>query len=393
MYRLAAIGGTAGAAALALCAAALFGRAPHVNNEFVHGGEMPPGRPVRIVGVAGCLSAMCHGGPATDSLTGSFTANTWAGSGSHWLACDPHRRAYEALESPDAAAIMKRLGSKLSATEDSRCLACHVNPSLAVEKLEPHEKLLRKDGVSCEACHGNAGGWLRNHMVPARRDGMTQLSDLKQRAATCTGCHIGAPADPARGVPVRDMNHDMIAAGHPRLNWDFAAYQHQLSRHWREKDARPAAEVEAWSTGRLTHAEAIERLSADRRERSKTDLRTPWPEFADFTCVSCHHDLQKGFAGTGSTPRKQTVWPVENKAVRDLDAALQAVKLDALDWDGAADVFHALSARERMRMKREHRPNYDPAFDQLREKLRQPRGNLQFRLPDDAKPILIALLK
>jgi len=117
--------------------------------------------------------------------------------------------------------------------------------------------------VSCEACHGNAGQWLQPHTSwkgdrteSYKQTGLKPLYDLGERALACAGCHMGAPADGDH--PVRDMNHDMIAAGHPRLNFDFAEYQRRLPKHWQEKDRtksdlppRELNEARVWYVGRL----------------------------------------------------------------------------------------------------------------------------------------------
>jgi hypothetical protein len=164
------------------------------------------------------------------------------------------------------------------------------------------------------------------------KTGMVPLFDLGERALTCTGCHVGAPADPARGLPVRDMNHDMIAAGHPRLNFDFAEYVRRLPVHWQEKDrtAHPAKErtlnaAKVWLVGRVAHGEAACRLLADRAARAKQGAAgSPWPELAEFNCASCHHDLRPADEdGThwrrtpayldGRAPGQppwQTIWPL-----------------------------------------------------------------------------------
>src|SRR6185312_4830920 len=103
-----------------------------------------------------------------------------------------------------------------------------------------------------------------------QQSGMARLYDIGERALACAGCHVGAPADPERGYPVRDMNHDMIAAGHPRLNFDFADYQHRLTPHWFERNrttgqpAGPAFELQAWLIGKVAHAEAALHLDVDR---------------------------------------------------------------------------------------------------------------------------------
>ncbi len=265
------------------------------------------------VGMSGCLAAACHGAPAGKALKGDL-ADVWQCSGSVWAAADPHTAAYSLLtDSPrrsvkvTADAIMAKYAPGRKATEDARCVACHTNPALASSEAmaEPKYVALREQGVSCEACHGNAGAWIQPHT--AWKDdrtkfyadaGMTPLHDLGERAMNCAGCHVGAPAE--GGLPVRDMNHDMIAAGHPRLNFDFAEYQRRLPKHWQEKNrtlkGTPTVEVneaKVWYVGRVAHAEAACKLLADRAARAEAgDKRSPWPEFAEFNCASCHHNLR-----------------------------------------------------------------------------------------------------
>ena len=119
---------------------------------------------------------------------------------------------------------------------------CHVNPTLAA-KSDPHSKALHAEGVSCEACHGNAEHWRFEHAgwnPKTNRDeaygrtGMTKLFDPAVRAADCAGCHVGAPA--STDMPLREVNHDLIAAGHPRLNFEFTTYLRKMPPHWAEKD-------------------------------------------------------------------------------------------------------------------------------------------------------------
>jgi hypothetical protein len=155
---------------------------------------------------------------------------------------------------------------------------------------------------------------------------MKKLYDLGERALVCAGCHVGAPADPNRGEPLRDMNHDMIAAGHPRLNFEQADYQRRLRPHWVEKDrtrgscppAAPEAEAKGWLLGRVASAEAACRLLADRAERGARDETSPWPELAESSCFSCHHRvLPEGWSrprpSAGREPGApiwQTIWPL-----------------------------------------------------------------------------------
>lgn len=297
--------------------------------------SVPTGEPMlrgTVLGNSGCLAAACHGGPAVDLLAGRFDENTPRSSGTCWNAADPHTRAFSLLtDRPhrpvrvSARRIMEGLHSPIPATEDVRCLACHTNPSSATAT-DFRSRALRSEGVGCESCHGNAGGWIREHTTWTgdrrevyRRTGMTPLFDLGERAMTCLGCHVGASADPVRQYPVRDMNHDMIAAGHPRLSFDLGEFHRVLPKHWREQDRSPGMEAKLWLVGRVAHAEAVCRLLADRADRAAAaDTRTPWPELSEFDCASCHHDLPqswrrgetvRGVRAPGSL-RGQTVWPV-----------------------------------------------------------------------------------
>jgi hypothetical protein len=322
------------------------------------------------VGMAGCMAAACHGAPAEAVLTGSADKGEyWPASGSGWAAADPHTAAYSLLTDQPrhpvkvtAAQIMAKYrpaeGGRppAKATEDARCLACHTNPALASDGPAPAEVVaLREQGVSCEACHGNAGQWLQPHTAwtkagdrtgPYRETGLVPLFDLGERALNCAACHVGAPA--ADGLPVRDMNHDMIAAGHPRLDFDFAEYQRRLPRHWQEKDRvgikpgerprpRETNEAQVWYVGRVAHAEAACRLLEDRARRAGADdPRSPWPEFAEFNCAACHHNLRvPTTAHEGSGPlRESDDW-------RKDDAHLSGRPLGSTPWQTIWPLTHA----------------------------------------------------
>ena len=68
----------------------------------------------RVVGVAGCTAASCHGGK---SLVG--------GEATAWLTRDvAHRRAFDVLFNETSVRMAQQLGLKAAHTE-ARCLACH----------------------------------------------------------------------------------------------------------------------------------------------------------------------------------------------------------------------------------------------------------------------------
>jgi hypothetical protein len=226
-----------------------------------------------------------------------------------WTLHDKHARAYEVLKSERAARMAENLaptndgGKVIPAHEDARCLACHATPQLATAEKTAlrHERLA--DGVSCEACHGAAAGgvdWLQAHygagwakLTPEEKHqhGMTPLGDLAVQAQTCAGCHVGAPPDEGKGVPARDLNHDLMAAGHPRLTFELGSYRVNMPPHWladKDKKADPGYEARAWAVGQAEAARASLELLAYRAGKPER----PWPEFAEADCFACHADLR-----------------------------------------------------------------------------------------------------
>jgi hypothetical protein len=228
-----------------------------------------------------------------------------------WLHQDPHTRAYQVLFEPLAVEMGKKLGIA-NVGEEPRCLVCHCTPLAA--RNDPIAVEERIFGVGCEACHGPAHEWLVPHrdvawqkMKPAEKQleyarvGMNWLQGQSERALVCAGCHIGAPANSANGLPARDMNHDFIAAGHPRLMFEYGSFLANEPKHWAEKDTRPDFEARAWLVGQAVSARAALQLLADRAITKAPDR--VWPEFAEFDCYSCHHDL------TGKSWRQERGYP------------------------------------------------------------------------------------
>ena len=267
----------------------------------------------RVIGAVGCAGASCHGGHVADSFprsawgTDSHDGDRWRSSFTVWRSYDPHARAFATLESDRSQAIELALSGPCgSAAKDARCLACHATPALA-NKTDDHSKSLHKDGVGCEACHGPADRWVDAHLGWTETTDrgkaydahdMTKLFDTAVRAETCAGCHVGAPADAHTNTPTRDVNHDLIAAGHPRLVFDYATYVRALPPHWAEKDRsvrpakfRPESDVaNHWRVGRAATAVAAFALLEDRATRGKSHT-APWPELAEADCYSCHHGM------------------------------------------------------------------------------------------------------
>ncbi len=141
-----------------------------------------------------------------------------------------------------------------------------------------------EDGVSCEACHGPAEGWLGTHITrgyeAALKVGMYDTKNLLDRATKCLSCHVGDAA--------KSVDHAMIAAGHPDLIFELDTFTALLPPHWRQPD-KPWLGAQAWSIGQAVALRAVmQRLAL----RAKQLAAPSWPEFAEFDCFACHHPIQ-----------------------------------------------------------------------------------------------------
>ena len=241
----------------------------------------------RHLGAPSCAATACHGGPSP----GIFSTTAPRGSEySLWLESDPHAKSWQTLNSPRSLEILERLnilidGQLKNKQAFQNCLACH-NTSTSLATNDPVPTLT--EGIGCEACHGPAQQWLNRHYQGpvSVRDaiehlGMINTKSLPQQAKACTLCHVGGPD--------RDMNHDIIAAGHPALYFDFQTYLKAYPKHWRNP---PSADLPAqrWLAGQLAAADSELQL-LEARLNAKPHSTSTWPEFSNFQCSSCHHTL------------------------------------------------------------------------------------------------------
>jgi hypothetical protein len=246
---------------------------------------------LRWQGAVSCSSSACHGadGPAGAKRSEYRT----------WLVHDKHARAYAVLFDDRSKRIemnLKRIQDPDAARPESNdlCLKCHVDPHYADRQHNPRissEDLLN-DGVGCESCHGPAEKWLSPHVTRAWRQqsaqekeerfGLRQTKRLLERGKACVVCHIGSGD--------LDVNHDLIAAGHPRLKFEYGNELARMHKHWRvddDKRRHPDYEARVWLTGQFLAAETALELLASRAAATEK----PWPEFAEYDCFACHHDL------------------------------------------------------------------------------------------------------
>lgn len=230
------------------------------------------------MGVATCASSVCHGS-STERTDGNIFHNEYV----TWWQQDPHAGAYRTLLSDTSKRMATRLGIG-PAHEAPACLACH-SDYLPEAQRGPRFQL--SDGVGCESCHGGAEQWLSSHTErdathQANLDrGMTPLADAAVRAELCSSCHVGDSE--------RFAGHDIMGAGHPRLQFELATYSKYWPSHHRNDERyqqrKPVPDdLTLWSVGQLRNARTVlDGLSGHRF------MATPlWPELAYFDCHACH---------------------------------------------------------------------------------------------------------
>jgi hypothetical protein len=134
---------------------------------------------------------------------------------------------------------------------------------------------------------------------------MIDTKDAAVRAKTCAACHIGTQG--------QEVDHELIAAGHPDLAFELDTFTAGQPAHHRDEKA--AVRVRAWAVGQTVGLAESMRLLAS-HEKS-------WPEYSDMECFQCHHDLraeswriQRGYAGR--KPGTARLNPARLEIVREL---------------------------------------------------------------------------
>jgi len=251
---------------------------------------------LQCLGVSSCASTACHYGSGAQGAKGSEYTT--------WATLDKHSRAYNVLFDELSRTILRNY-KRLNAAEaphperEALCLRCHA-PDQPGQVLGGPSLIAQTgsglDGVGCESCHGPAERWRTAHYLPDWREksatekealGMRPTKDLVARAKLCAECHIGTAQ--------REVNHDLIAAGHPRLNFEFSAYLANMPSHWCEQgeNARADFPARSWAVGQVVSAHAaLELLEARAHSARDANTQKAWPEFAEYDCFACHHDLR-----------------------------------------------------------------------------------------------------
>jgi heterodisulfide reductase subunit B len=276
---------------LAICVGAslvlllIEGRAVTLHGQGVPQKSSPSAlsQPGNYLGVVSCASSSCHGStkpqsgfdPKQNKRVGyAVKQNEYF----IWGKQDKHAKAYNVLLEDRSKLIARNMRLK-NAHESPLCLSCHALPKeRQARPLDPAE------GISCEACHGPASGWVLNHTERNSHERsvtkleMTDLKDPITRTRTCLGCHLGTES--------KSVDHELIAAGHPDLIFELDNFSGAMPPHWEAKEGVDGAR--GWMIGQVvSFREGLLQLA--RRARSRN-----WPDFVEMDCFGCHHALKQG---------------------------------------------------------------------------------------------------
>jgi hypothetical protein len=241
----------------------------------------PPG--AKFLGPGSCAASACHGG-----IQARDTTKVLQNEYSTWIVQDRHSRAYNVLLQPTAQRMAQILAIGLP-EKSQKCLVCH---ALAVPDAQTGRPFDISEGVSCENCHGPSSLWLGPHVQTAAlhadmvKLGLVDNKDLIVRAEKCLTCHLGAPG--------MQVDHAMLAAGHPDLTFELDSFSSIEPPHWVERApdqkapiADPLFGVRIWSVGQAVQLrEGMLRVARDARG-------PVWPEYTELDCFTCHHSLTK----------------------------------------------------------------------------------------------------
>jgi hypothetical protein len=286
------------------------------------GASKPVAGEAGFVGAGTCGSVGCHGDSQPD-------APTWRTSLMKFFSNDPHAQAYDVLWTDRGREMTRLLAEPRTKDQlsDARhlqeiqrlCIGCHATPPGHTVANANSYSL----GVQCESCHGRAGAWLHAHYLSSFQSesarkaaaGFNDTKSLDSRAATCMKCHVG-PNDEAGMTQVVD--HDLIAAGHPRLAFEFHAYFQSLPAHWnrpadeekhnKTPDQQNAFHFRSWLAGQAEVAEHRKKLlERDKKLFGDANIN----DFSNLDCFACHHQLLNAAWRQRSnfTDMKPFVWP------------------------------------------------------------------------------------
>lgn len=268
------------------------------------------------MGVASCATSACHG-----KIAAVVERNVMLNEYHLWSTQDHHSRAYQTLLSDQSKKIANYLNLP-SAHTAQECLACHAD-NVPAERRGPKFQL--SDGVGCEACHGGSENWLKKHTEPDATHasniaaGLYPTENPYPRAALCLSCHIGTKS--------KFADHEMMAAGHPRLTFEldtFTANQpahYQIDDDYIQRKGQPSVGY-LWMVGQVESAKRL--LTLVDTHGGKFTSKS----LAVYDCHSCHRPMK--VRTTNSADIASTSLPVGSPRLLDYPLDMLAVMFGVL---------------------------------------------------------------
>lgn len=296
----------------------------------------------QYIGVASCANSGCHG--ATTPLQSTRVRQNEYFT---WLHSDRHAAAYNVLFNPISARIARNMHLGKKPYQEKLCLDCHTT-NIPAQMISGRIDI--EDGVQCETCHGPASGWRAEHAqqgwthAQSIEHGMIDLRDTRVRAHVCDSCHVGNDE--------KEVDHDLIASGHPFLAFELDNYTETMPPHWNPNDTHG---VPAWAVGQaMKFRDSMSNLSRHARGEK-------WPEFSDMSCYNCHHALkssgwrqERGWPGRPGLPAwspqhwavLRLIVPAADRAALDDAVARVATRVSRMSPDAASAADDAKRAIE-----------------------------------------------
>ncbi len=296
------------------------------------------------LGAASCASSVCHGSvqPFPDSRIQQNEFITWQ-TDRHG---NMHAKAYAKLLTPEAVAIARKL--KLGKPEQAReCLICHAD---YVPVQQRGEEFQLTDGVSCEACHGGAQHYIDSHtnrnmsLSDKQQEGLYPTWEPRARAKLCLGCHMGNVQ--------RHIDHRIMGAGHPRLQFELDTFTYLQPHHVVDEDYRERKgeqdNARDWAAGQALAADNLLELLQD----PEHGWRGIFLEPLLLDCHSCHKRLDgsrwQRRSGTGLGPGEMRLNDANLVMVRLILSAIDPSLADQLKQQTLALHQATTISRERV---------------------------------------------
>lgn len=254
---------------------------PDTGTKVTTNADAPSSAP-KHMGVASCASSSCHGRAAASDRH-DISLNEYR----TWSRYDHHSRAFKTLQSRHSQRIASNMGLA-DASKAPACLACHAQ---VIPAEQMGERFHLSDGIGCESCHGGAERWLDNHYGANAShqtnldNGLWPTEQSRFVAELCQRCHLGDTEQLA--------NHEMMAAGHPRLRFELDTWMalmpahHVVDEDYQQRKP-PDSATQRWITGRYSAALGYLELLVQH-----ANGKNLIPELVIYDCHSCHRPMDE----------------------------------------------------------------------------------------------------